>query len=61
MLAGSHHLGRLDHFLMGDQSGADPDKVEMAKKFYLPRTTYNAIYAIQGGDGQEVLFAKNNI
>ena len=49
MLAGSHHLGRVDHFLMGDQSGADPDRfllpiffgpicldldrVELAKKF----------------------------
>jgi len=33
VLAGSHQLGRVDHFLMGDQSGADPDKVEMAKKF----------------------------
>merc|ERR1712037_1066680 len=33
VLAGSHKLGRVDHFLMGDQSGADPDKVEMAKKF----------------------------
>ena len=26
MLAGSHNLGRVDHFLMGDQSGADPDR-----------------------------------
>ena len=32
VLAGSHQLGRVDHFLMGAQSGADPDKVEMAKK-----------------------------
>ena len=30
MLAGSHNLGRVDHFLMGDQSGADPDR------FFLP-------------------------
>ena len=33
MLAGSHHMGRVDHFLMGGQSGADPGRVEMAKKF----------------------------
>ena len=33
VLAGSHHMGRVDHFLMGGQSGADPGRVEMAKKF----------------------------
>ena len=26
-------MGRVDHFLMGGQSGADPGRVEMAKKF----------------------------
>ena len=32
VLAGSHRLGRLDHFLMGGQSGADPARVEMARR-----------------------------
>ena len=32
VLAGSHHMGRVDHFMMGGQSGADPGRVEMAKK-----------------------------
>ncbi len=30
VLKGSHHLGRLDHSLAGDQSGADPERVEIA-------------------------------
>ena len=32
VLAGSHRLGRVDHFLMGSQSGADPARVEMARR-----------------------------
>jgi len=32
VLAGSHKLGRVDHYLMGDQSGADPTRVQLAKK-----------------------------
>ena len=30
VLKGSHHLGRLDHSLAGDQSGADPARVKVA-------------------------------
>ena len=30
VLKGSHHLGRLDHSLAGDQSGADPERVKVA-------------------------------
>ena len=33
MLAGSHHLGRVDHFLMGEQSGADPDRFFLDPSF----------------------------
>lgn len=28
VIRGSHHLGRIDHILTGDQAGADPDRVE---------------------------------
>lgn len=30
VLRGSHHLGRLDHSLIGEQSGADPERVTIA-------------------------------
>ena len=33
VLAGSHKLGRVNHYLIGDQAGADPERVEEAKKF----------------------------
>ncbi|MBI1368186.1 MAG: phytanoyl-CoA dioxygenase family protein [Planctomycetes bacterium] len=32
VLRGSHRLGRIDHVLTGQQSGADPDRVEAARK-----------------------------
>lgn len=32
VLKGSHHMGRFDHVKVGDQTGADPDRVEQAKK-----------------------------
>ena len=32
VLKGSHKMGRIDHFLIGDQSGADPERVEAAKQ-----------------------------
>ena len=32
VLKGSHHLGRIDHILTGDQAGADPDRVNEAQK-----------------------------
>jgi ectoine hydroxylase-related dioxygenase (phytanoyl-CoA dioxygenase family) len=31
VLAGSHRLGRIDHFRMGGQAGADPERVELAR------------------------------
>ncbi|MGL4462983.1 MAG: phytanoyl-CoA dioxygenase family protein, partial [Planctomycetia bacterium] len=32
VLAGSHHLGRVDHVKVGDQTGADPERVDQAAK-----------------------------
>ncbi|MBW7995670.1 MAG: phytanoyl-CoA dioxygenase family protein [Candidatus Glassbacteria bacterium] len=32
VLKGSHHIGRIDHGQIGDQTGADPERVEQAKK-----------------------------
>ena len=32
VLRGSHHLGRIEHKLTGDQAGADPERVEQASK-----------------------------
>jgi ectoine hydroxylase len=32
VLSGSHHMGRVDHILTGDQAGADPDRVREAQK-----------------------------
>jgi len=32
VLAGSHHLGRLNHVKIGDQTGADPERVEAARE-----------------------------
>ena len=32
VLEGSHHLGRVDHVQVGDQVGADPERVEAAKQ-----------------------------
>ncbi len=32
VLKGSHHLGRIDHVLTGDQAGADPERVREAEK-----------------------------
>ena len=32
VLKGSHKMGRVDHILSGDQAGADPERVEMAKQ-----------------------------
>ena len=32
VLKGSHHLGRIDHVLTGDQAGADPERVKEAEK-----------------------------
>jgi len=34
VLKGSHKLGRIDHYLMGDQSGADPHRVNLAKEMF---------------------------
>ena len=34
VLKGSHHLGRLDHSLAGDQSGADPERVQIAMEYF---------------------------
>jgi hypothetical protein len=34
VLRGSHHLGRLDHSLAGEQSGADPERVNVATTHY---------------------------
>ena len=31
VLAGSHLMGRVDHFLMGEQSGADPERVRLTR------------------------------
>ena len=31
VLAGSHLMGRVDHFLMGEQSGADPERVSLTR------------------------------
>ena len=36
MLEGSHRCGRLDHGISGDQSGADPERVEQVKKLCPP-------------------------
>ena len=33
-LAGSHHMGRVDHVLTGDQAGADLERVEAAKALF---------------------------
>jgi len=30
VLKGSHHMGRIDHVAIGDQTGADPERVEAA-------------------------------
>ena len=32
VLRGSHQMGRIDHVLTGDQAGADPERVEEARK-----------------------------
>ncbi|HEX4230314.1 MAG TPA: phytanoyl-CoA dioxygenase family protein [Bryobacteraceae bacterium] len=32
VLKGSHHMGRVDHVLTGDQAGADPERVREAEK-----------------------------
>jgi ectoine hydroxylase len=32
VLKGSHHLGRIDHILTGEQAGADPERVREAEK-----------------------------
>ena len=32
VLRGSHHMGRIDHILSGDQAGADPERVKEAEK-----------------------------
>ena len=32
VLKGSHKMGSIDHYLIGDQSGADPGRVEVAKE-----------------------------
>ena len=32
VLKGSHHLGRIDHVRVGDQVGADLERVEQVKK-----------------------------
>ena len=32
VLKGSHHCGRIDHVLTGDQAGADPERVEQIQK-----------------------------
>lgn len=32
VLKGSHHLGRVDHIKVGEQTGADPERVEQACK-----------------------------
>jgi len=32
VIKGSHHMGRVNHQLTGDQSGADPERVEQALK-----------------------------
>jgi len=34
ILKGSHHMGRVDHVLSGDQAGADMERVNEAKKRY---------------------------
>ena len=31
---GSHHLGRVDHIRIGDQMGADPQRVDWAKPIF---------------------------
>ena len=36
VLVGSHLMGRMEHYLIADQSGADPHRVELAKQ----RSTY---------------------
>jgi len=32
LLKGSHKLDRIDHIAVGDQQGADPERVELARK-----------------------------
>src|SRR5713226_6651389 len=34
VLKGSHHMGRVDHILSGDQAGADMERVNVAKERY---------------------------
>ncbi len=34
VLRGSHHLGRIDHITTGDQTGADPERVQAAQKHH---------------------------
>lgn len=34
VLKGSHHMGRVEHLKVGDQTGADPERVEQALKRY---------------------------
>ena len=33
ILVGSHNCGRIDHVLVGQQVGADPDRVKQMMKF----------------------------
>ncbi|KAK7075193.1 hypothetical protein SK128_011143 [Halocaridina rubra] len=34
VLAGSHRLGRIDHITIGDQLGADPERVDKVRKLF---------------------------
>ena len=34
VLKGSHQLGRVDHILTGDQTGVDPERLELAKQHF---------------------------
>merc|ERR1719265_222182 len=34
VLRGSHEIGRVDHWMLGDQQGADPERVEQALSRY---------------------------
>lgn len=52
VLKGSHHIGRIDHGKTGDQTGADLERVEVA------RQRYELVY-VQLKPGAAVLFHSN--
>ncbi len=52
VLKGSHHMGRVDHSLSGDQTGADTERVEQAMK------RHELVY-VEAEPGDAILFHSN--